>query len=70
MATRSHSMAYKHSLCRVCVRQCVGSVCVTPHACFAGSPHTARSATPWPAWRADTVVVVLGGGGLGCIAYV
>ncbi len=47
-------MAYKHSLCRVCVRQCVGSVCVTPCACFAGSPHTASSATPWAALRANT----------------
>ena len=37
----------------VCVRQCVGSVCVTPCACFAGSPHTASSATPWAALRGD-----------------
>ena len=38
----------------VCVGQCVGSVCGTPCACFAGSPHTASSATPWAALRANT----------------
>ena len=46
-------MAYKHSLCRVCSTVCGQCLWDPPHACFAGSPHTASSATPWAALRAD-----------------